>query len=490
VSRPVRVRIAPSPTGTVHLGLCRTALFNWAFARGRGGTFVMRIEDTDADRNTQESLDAILEGLRWLGLDWEEGPDVGGPHGPYMQSERIEGHRATAAKLLDLGVAYRDFSTAEELDAWRAEQEARKQKIAYRGKDRDLDAVDSARRAEAGEEFALRFRIPEGETTFTDLVRGQVTVPHFEIDDWVLVRRNAGNPTYNFVVVCDDVDMAVSHVFRGEEHLINTPKQLLLYSALGLEAPEFGHLPLMLGSDRKKLSKRTGDTSLGDYRANGYPQKAILNFLALQGWALDGETEVFSMEQLIKNFEAKDVSKAGAVFDLDKFAWLAGEYLRQESAAELALHTAPYVIEAGLLSADEIADRREWFERIVLSVQERLNLYADLPGWIGHFFAEDNAVEYDAKAEKGARKRDRRVELLEGYAAWLTERGSIGEPAELGEATKAWIQEHEAKIPDLFQPLRCALTGQPGGPDLFQTLDLLGFHASLARIAAGAQRLA
>ncbi len=490
MSRPVRVRIAPSPTGTVHLGLCRTALFNWAFARGHEGTFVLRIEDTDAGRSTQESLDAILEGLRWLGLDWDEGPDIGGPHVPYMQSERVDGHRATAQKLLEMGVAYRDFSTPEQLDAWRAEQEARKQMVAYRGEDRDLDAAESQRRADAGEEFALRFRIPDGETSFTDLVRGDVTFPNAEIDDWVLVRRGGGNPTYNFVVVCDDIDMQISHVLRGEEHLTNTPKQILLYSVLGLEAPDFGHLPLMLGKDRKKLSKRTGDTSLGDYRANGYPKAAILNFLALQGWALDGETEVFSMEQLVQNFEATDVSKAGAVFDMDKFGWLAGEYLRQESPAELVEHTAPFVIEAGLLTADQIADRRAWFERVVVSVQERLNLYADLPAWIGHFFVADDAVVYDPKAEKGARKRDRRVELLEAYAGWLKERGSIGDALELGEATKAWVQEHDAKIPDLFQPLRCALTGQPGGPDLFQTLDLLGFEASLARIAAGARRLA
>ena len=308
----------------------------------------------------------------------------------------------------------------------------------------------------------MRFRIPDGETSFTDLVRGDVTFPNAEIDDWVLVRRGGGNPTYNFVVVCDDIDMQISHVLRGEEHLTNTPKQILLYSVLGLEAPDFGHLPLMLGKDRKKLSKRTGDTSLGDYRANGYPKAAILNFLALQGWALDGETEVFSMEQLVQNFEATDVSKAGAVFDMDKFGWLAGEYLRQESPAELVDHTAPFVIEAGLLTADQI----------------------------GHFFVADDAVVYDPKAEKGARKRDRRVELLEAYAGWLTERGSIGDAQELGEATKAWVEEQDAKIPDLFQPLRCALTGQPGGPDLFQTLDLLGFEASLARIAAGARRLA
>ncbi len=486
----IRVRIAPSPTGTVHLGLCRTALFNWAYARRHGGKFILRIEDTDHGRNTEASEKAILDGLKWLGMDWDEGPDKGGPHAPYHQSQRVARHLEVGQQLLASGHAYRDFSTPEELDAWRAEQEARKQRQAYRGKDRDLDAAQSQSRADGGEPFAIRFRIPEGESSFKDLVRGDVTIPHFEIDDWVMVRRGGEAPTYNFVVVCDDLDMEISHVFRGEEHLVNTPKQILIYTALGKAAPAFGHLPLMLGTDRKKLSKRTGDTALGDYQANGYPKAAIVNFLALQGWALDGEHDLFTREQFVENFDIGDVSKAGAVFDPKKFLWMASEYLRQESPAELLQHVLPYVLEKGLMTPAEIEARGEWLEAVAASVQDRLQLYGEFPDWIAHFFAADDAVPYDAKAEKGARKRARGVELLEGFLAALDSGAIQGEPEAMASAAKEWINAQDAKIPELFQPLRCALTGMAGGPDIFETLDLLGLQRSKARIQAATQRLA
>ncbi|MDF1836680.1 MAG: glutamate--tRNA ligase [Planctomycetota bacterium] len=486
----IRVRIAPSPTGTVHLGLCRTSLFNWAFARRHGGKFILRIEDTDHGRNTEVSEKAILDGLEWLGLDWDEGPDKGGPFEPYHQSQRVKRHLEVADELLKSGHAYRDFSTPEELDAWRAAQEARKQREAYRGKDRDLDAADSQARADGGEAFAIRFRIPEGESSFKDLVRGDVTIPHFEIDDWVMVRRGGEAPTYNFVVVCDDFDMKISHVFRGEEHLVNTPKQLLIYSALGQTAPEFGHLPLMLGTDRKKLSKRTGDTALGDYQAKGYPKAAIVNFLALQGWALDGENDLFTRDQFVGAFDIGDVSKAGAVFDPKKFLWMAGEYLRQESPEELLDHCLPYVLEDGLMTADVASERRAWLLQVAASVQDRLQLYSEFPDWIAHFFAADDQVSYDPKAEKGARKRERGVELLGGFLDALDSGDLSGDPAALGSATKEWITAQDAKIPELFQPLRCALTGMPGGPDIFETMDLLGLDRAKARIRAAMDRLA
>lgn len=487
---PVRVRIAPSPTGTVHLGLCRTALFNWAYARRHGGQFLLRVEDTDTERNTAESYAAILEGLRWLGIDWDEGPDIGGAKGPYLQSERVEGHRQVADGLLASGHAYRDFASPEELDAWRASQEGRKQRIAYRGKDRDLEPGVSAERAAAGESFAIRARIPEGETRFQDLIRGDVRIPHEEVDDWVLVRRGGGMPTYNFVVVCDDSAMEITHVLRGEEHLINTPKQLLLYAALGLEPPAFGHLPLMLGTDRKKLSKRTGDTALGDYRSAGYPQGAVLNFLALQGWALDGETEVFDMRTLCEHFDPAAVSKAGAVFDPKKFRWLGAEYLRAESPAQLLDHALPFFEESGVAGADDIGARRDFFLKAVELVQERCELYADVPKWISPLLAPDDQVAFDPKAEKGARKRERGPELLRAYGAWLEARPADEPASAAADATKAWVQEQDAKIPELFQPLRLALTGQPGGPDLFELMALLGRDPSLARIRAGAERLA
>ncbi|MEM7519091.1 MAG: glutamate--tRNA ligase, partial [Planctomycetota bacterium] len=353
-----------------HLGLCRTALFNWAYAKKRGGTFVLRIEDTDKTRSTDESEQAILEGLRWLGVAWDEGPDVGGPHGPYRQSERADGHAELVTKLLDAGLAYRCFCTPERLAEVREAQEKAKETPRYDGTCRDLDPAESQRRAEAGEPFVIRFRIPEGSTTIHDLVRGEVTFEHKEIDDWIMARRD-GSPTYNFVVVADDVAMEISHVFRGEEHLVNTPKQVLLYAALGQEPPRFGHLPLMLGKDRKKLSKRSGDTALGDYIANGYPKAAIVNFLCLQGWALDGETEVFDVDTFVEHFDIEKVQKAGAVFDIDKFRWLSADTIRRMDVSGLANEVAPFVTKAGLMTEGAIAERRAWFEQLVAGEQER-----------------------------------------------------------------------------------------------------------------------
>lgn len=488
MTSPLRVRIAPSPTGTVHLGLARTALFNWALAKKSGGTFVLRIEDTDKTRSTEESERAIIDGLGWLGIQWDEGPEVGGPYGPYRQSERAERHIEVSRKLLESGHAYRCFCSRERLDEVRAAQEAKKETPRYDRHCADLDPAEAAQRAEAGEPCTIRFRVPEGSTTFKDLVRGEVTFQNVEVDDWVMVRPG-DSPTYNFVVVCDDTDMKITHVLRGEEHLVNTPKQILLYEALGDTPPEFAHLPLMLGPSRKKLSKRDGGVSLDDYISQGYPKDAIINFLCLQGWALDGETEVFSVEQLVEAFALKDVSKGGSIFDFEKFIWLAGEYLREEPVEVLADHCAPYVIEAGLMTAAELTERRDWFLAVVAEEQERIRLYSELPARIRFYFAADDAVEWDKKAEKGARKRGDIVGTLAAYREWLPSQADAA-PEAVAEATKAWISERGQKIPELFQPLRCALTGLPGGPDLFQVMHLLGMEATLARLEAGEQRFA
>ena len=372
----IRVRFAPSPTGKLHIGGARTALFNWAYARGRGGRFLLRIEDTDRERSTAEYERAILEGLRWLGMEWDEGPDVGGPHAPYRQTEREPLHRAVAERLLAGGWAYRCFCSAERLEQLREAQAARREKPAYDGLCRGLDAGESARRVAAGEPAVLRFRVPDGETRFTGLIRGEVVFQNREVDDWVMVRSD-GAPTYNFVVVCDDSAMEITHVIRGEEHLTNTPKQLLLYGALGVPAPTFAHLPLMLGTDGKKLSKRTGDTALQDYRDKGFPPEAVMNFLCLQGWALDEKTEVFSLDELVRNFDVVDVSKGGSIFDVDKFHWLAGEYIRRDSLERVAERCTPFVVAAGLATEAELAARRAWYLAVVRTEQERITTYGD-----------------------------------------------------------------------------------------------------------------
>jgi len=487
-----RLRFAPSPTGQLHIGGARTALFNWAYARRMGGQFVLRIEDTDPTRSKKEYEVAIIDGLAGMGLDWDEGPDVGGPFGPYRQTERFDRYLGVAAALFQAGWAYRCFCSSERLAALREGQMAAKENPRYDGCCKALTAEEAQAKMEAGEKPVLRFMVPEGETTFVDMIRGSVTFQNVEVDDWIMVRAD-GTPTYNFVVVCDDSDMQITHVMRGEEHLTNTPKQVLLYTALDLDPPTFAHLPLMLGKDGKKLSKRTGDTALIDYVNNGYPPEAILNFLCLQGWALDGENDIFSVEDLLAHFDPSAVSKGGSIFDPEKFLWMAGEYVRRDEPVRLAQRCRSFVVAAGLATEAELEERSDWFVRAVAAHQERFRLYSDLPGLIGFLFAGDEGLEWAPKAEKGARKHAAAVETLSAWSAWLSERANAGEAVEgdeLAEASKAWLAERELKIPALFQPLRCALTGAPGGADLFAIIGLLGLEKTRARIADACARLA
>ncbi|MBL8801456.1 MAG: glutamate--tRNA ligase [Planctomycetes bacterium] len=490
MTRPVRVRFAPSPTGMLHIGGARTALFNWAYARRHGGQFLLRIEDTDPERSTREYERAILEGLRWLGLNWDEGPDVGGPHGPYRQSERFERYRAVARELVASGRAYLCFCSTERLDEVRKGQEERKERIAYDRRCMALDPAAAAARVAAGEKAVVRFKTPEGQTRFLDHIRGDVSFENAEVDDWVMLRSD-GSPTYNFCVVVDDVDMRITHVFRGEEHLVNTPKQVLLYRALGLEAPEFGHLPLMLGTDGKKLSKRTGDTALQDYRDAGYPRDAVVNFLCLQGWALDGATEVFGVKELVERFDIKDVQKAGAIFDLDKFRWMAGEYLRRMTPEELADACAPFVVAAKLTSAEDLAARRAWFVEVVKSEQARIHIYSELAPRIAYLFQPDDAVVWTDEPLAAVRKHANAAQTLVDFRAWLAPRIERGvDAAELRESAKKWAQEKGLKLPAFFQPVRLALSGVVHGADLFDVMVLLGPERVLVRLERAAARLA
>ncbi|MBL8862293.1 MAG: glutamate--tRNA ligase [Planctomycetes bacterium] len=490
MTRPLRLRFAPSPTGKLHIGGARTALFNWAYARRYGGRFVLRIEDTDPERSTKEHERAILEGLAWLGLDWDEGPDVGGPHAPYHQMQRIGRHKEYAADLLARGIAYRCFCTRERLEELARAQEAAREKSAYDGRCRDLAAEEAARRATAGESFTLRFRVQPGTTRFADRVRGDMSFDNKEVEDWVMVRSD-GNPTYNFVVVCDDVDMQISHVFRGEEHLVNTPKQVLLYQAFGQEPPVFGHLPLMLGTDKKKLSKRTGDTALQDYRDRGFPRRAILNFLCLQGWALDGQTEIFGVEEFVQHFDIADVGKAGSIFDIEKFLWLSGEYIRREAPEELAENCLPFLVARGLTSEAGLRARWSWFLEVVGAERERIRTYGELADRAAYLFAPDAAVAYHDDALAAARKHAQRLETLRDYLEWLRPRVAGGvDSAAVRDATKAWVADRGLKMPALFQPLRCALTGLAGGPDLFDAMRWLGAPVVLRRLEIALERLA
>jgi glutamyl-tRNA synthetase len=486
----IRLRYAPSPTGYLHIGGARTALFNWAYARRMGGTFIVRVEDTDRARSTDEYEQAVLEGLRWLGIDWDEGPGIGGPHAPYRQTERFDGYAQVAQRLFEQGHAYRCFCSSERLTEVREKQMAAKQTAQYDKLCRDLDAGEVQRRLAAGEPAVLRFRVPlEGRTTVKDLVSGDVSFNNNEVDDWVMVRMD-GTPTYNFCVVCDDSDMEITHVLRGEEHLTNTPKQVLLFQALGLEPPAYAHLPLMLGKDKKKLSKRTGDTSLQDYQAKGYPPAAVVNFLCLQGWSLDDKTTIFSPQELVDNFEPQKVSRGGSVFDPDKFLWMAGEYVHAEEVAVLAGHCAPYVQAAGQMSEPELEERSAWFERAVASERERIKLYSDLPQRLAYLFVADDAVEYAPKAMKNALKHADGQAILGEFTQWLEPRLVADFDVEqLRADARDWVGSKEIGFGLLFQPLRCVLTGAAGGADIFDSIGLLGGERTLTRLKIGLQRL-
>jgi nondiscriminating glutamyl-tRNA synthetase len=479
--RPIRVRFAPSPTGMLHVGGARTALFNWAFARRHGGRFILRVEDTDRERNSEASLRSILDSMRWLGLDWDEGPEVGGDFGPYFQSERTARHQEAVARGLAEGWLYRCFAVAETVEAQREEARAAKRNWRFDADSRALTAAEAEARAAAGEAHVLRFRVPDGESiVVADHIRGEVVFRSEEVEDWVAVRSD-GNPTYNFVCAIDDADMAISHVIRGEEHLVNTPKQVLLFQALGLPVPDYAHVPLILGADGKKLSKRTGDTALGDYIAKGYPPAAMFNFLGLLGFAIDDQTDVFSPEEMVAAFELKRISKAGAIFDPDRLHWLCGEYLRRMTVPELTDAALPFLAAAGLVEGEPAGEERAWLEQLLAAFQPRLTLLADLPEQAATYFAA--AATPDEKAGK-ALAGEEVPGLLAAMAAAL-EAEAAWPPADLMGLAKGVAGEAGVGLGKLMKPMRAALTGSLGGPELVDIVGLLGRERVLARLTVG-----
>jgi len=481
LSRPVRVRFAPSPTGRLHLGGARTALFNWAFARQHGGTFLLRIEDTDEGRNSEESLRSILASLRWLGLDWDEGPECGGPHAPYFQSQRRAHYAAAAARGLEEGWLYRCFTPAAEIERQREEARAAARNWRFDARSRDLPRAEAERRAAAGEPWVARVRVPDGlKIAVRDHVRGDVEFASEQVEDWVAV-RSGGMPTYNYCCVLDDGDMRISHVIRGEEHLVNTPKQILLYRALGIETPEFAHVPLILGKDGKKLSKRTGDTAVEDFRAKGYSPEALFNFLCLLGFALDDKTTVFGSQELVAHFGLDRIQKAGAVFDVDKLHWLCGEYLRRRGAADLAERALPWMQQAGLIGTPPAVAERQRLGEMAAAFLPRLTLYGDLPQQ-AHFLFTTGA-EPDAAARAALAAPEAAVATAAAAAA--LERAPWP-PADFAALLKESAAAAGLKTGAMMKPVRAALTGSLGGPELADVVRLLGRERALARLRAAA----
>jgi glutamyl-tRNA synthetase len=478
----VRVRFAPSPTGFLHVGGARTALFNYLFARRERGTFVLRIEDTDAARSTEESLRAILDGLHWLGLTWDEGPGAGGSHGPYVQSERRELYQGEAEALLEAGRAYRCFCTPEELEERRAAQLARGEPPRYDGRCRDLDDAARARFLAEGRRPALRFRLEEeGEVAWEDVVRGRVAFRGDVLDDFVILRSD-GNPTYNFAAVVDDHAMAITHVVRGDDHISNTPRQILIYRAAGWTLPTFAHVPMILGGDGSRLSKRHGATSVSAYRELGYLPSAMVNFLALLGWSFDGERELFTLAELEEVFRLDRVGSNPAVFNLEKLEWMNGQHLKRLSEEDKVVLVSAFLRERGW---DLDGRDPEWLRGLVHAIGDRLKTLADAETY-GAFALRDT-LEMDPEAWKTVIDRTgagdhlkRLAERIEADGAFTTE--------SLEKLTRGLAQELGIKAGELMGAARVALTGRRVAPGLFEVMWLLGKSRCVGRLEDAAAR--
>jgi nondiscriminating glutamyl-tRNA synthetase len=458
---PPRVRFAPSPTGHLHVGNARTALFNWLLARRLGGTFVLRIEDTDTERSTHASEIAIIEDLCWLGLGWDEGPDIGGPYGPYRQSDRASLYAEAAAQLVEQGSAYPCFCTAEVLEAERESALAAGQPPRYSGRCRRLDRSVADQRQAAGEPAALRFAVPEArEVTFDDIVRGPVTFSTEVIGDPVIVRSD-GRPAYNFAVVVDDAAMRISHVVRGEDHVSNTPRQLLLYEALGVEPPAFAHLSLVLGPDHAPLSKRHGTTSVSEFRERGYLPEALVNYLALLGWSPGENEELLPAAEMIRRFDLSRVSHSAAVFDTGKLDWMNRHYMKEADPRRLAHGASAYFQRTGWLTAEDAAvDYVESLLPIAVGSVDRLE---QVP--------ERVAVIFDWDAERAAAmllrepNAARVVPIIETFAREIAELGPLDRERFRAAANRV-REKTGVKGRELFHPIRDALTAADSGPEL------------------------
>ncbi|MGO1956702.1 glutamate--tRNA ligase [Microbacterium sp.] len=485
----VRVRFCPSPTGLPHVGLIRTALFNWGYARHNGGKMVFRIEDTDAARDSQESYDQLIEALRWLEIDWDEGVEVGGPHAPYRQSERHELHRGVLDTLIEKGLVYESYSTAEEIDA-RNEANGRPKQQGYDNYDRELTDEQKAQFRAEGRQPALRLKVPDEDIAYDDLVRGEITFPAGSFPDFVIVRPN-GVPLYTFVNPVDDALMGITHVLRGEDLMPSTGRQIVLYRAL-IEAgaaefiPRFGHLPLVLGEGNKKLSKRDPRADLFLQRDKGFTHEGLLNYLALLGWSIAPDRDVFSLEEFISAFDVADVNPNPARFDQKKAESINGDHIRMLDAADFASRIMPYLVQAGVVAAEPTDDERALIAKAAPLIQERLPLLGDAPGLLGFLFVDD--VDYDEEAV--AKLGDNAGEVLRACAAALESVGEFSAEAIQAVLSEALVDGMGLKPRLAYGPPRVAVTGRRVSPPLFESLELLGRDESVRRLTALADRLA
>ncbi|WP_232821684.1 glutamate--tRNA ligase [Desertihabitans aurantiacus] len=487
----VRVRFPPSPTGNLHVGNVRSALFNYAFARHFGGTFVLRIEDTDAARSTEESYRGVLEALRWLGLDWDEGPEKGGPHGPYLQSERTETYRDVVARLLEGGHAYRCFCTKEEQEA-RAALLPKGAPSGYDGHCRDLDPDDVAARLERGESSVVRIRVPEREIAFDDLVRGRVSFDGAHVPDYVVVRAN-GDPLYTLVNPVDDALMEITHVLRGEDLLSSTPRQIVLYEALaelGIgsgRTPRFGHLPIVMGEGNKRLSKRDAGSGLAEYRQRGFLPEGLLNYLALLGWGLSEDRDVFGLDEMVAAFDIRRVNANPARFDPKKCEAINADHIRRLSTTELTPHLVPFLVAAGLVEDPPTGAQQQLLDGVVPLVHERMSTCGEIVEMTGFLFTADDALQIDPAAGLGSKESDR--EALRAAISVLAEVRSWQADDIQAVLRESLVDGLGIKPKFAFAPVRIAVTGRKVSPPLFESMELLGRTSTMNRLRTALQHL-
>jgi len=468
MSSDVKVRFAPSPTGYLHIGGARTAIFNWLFARKKGGTFILRIEDTDVERSTKEATEQIIQSMNWLGLSQDEGP--------FFQSRRLELYREKAASLLESGKAYKCFCSRERIENMRARAREEKRDFTYDGKCLSLSPDEIRAKEEAGEAYVIRFKVPPaGETVWEDAVCGEVRFENARFGDFIIMRQD-GHPTYNFCVVVDDMDMGITDVIRGTGHISNTPRQILIYQAFQATLPRFAHVPLILGPDKSKLSKRHGAASVMEYAARGFLPEAVLNFLALLGWSPGNNEEIFTKERLIELFDLSGIGKANAVFDQEKLAWMNGMYMRQMPPGEIIRRVIDFMPSKNI---DPSGYERSWLEGVIALFIERARTLEELVDQMHYFLSDD--FSYDEKGVKKISKKGDPVEFLRIARDALSPLDDFSIPA-LEEAMKKAIEQHEIGFGKIAQPLRLALTGGLASPGIFEVLTFTGKEKTLERI--------
>ncbi|MBK8871424.1 MAG: glutamate--tRNA ligase [Elusimicrobia bacterium] len=488
---PVRVRFAPSPTGFLHIGGARTALFNWLFARHTGGTFILRIEDTDETRSTQESVDAIFNGMKWLGLDWDEGPTsssdpnaVKGAFGPYFQMQRLVHYKKYADELVAAGKAFYCFATPEEVQKSKERAALLKKAPKFVSPYRDLTPAQRDDLIKEGRSYTIRFKTPSvGLVEFSDLIRGPMKWENDLIEDFIIL-KTSGIPTYNFACVVDDHLMEISHVIRGDDHLSNTPRQVLCYNALGWTPPVFAHLSMILGPDGQRLSKRHGATAVEEYRDAGYLPEATRNYLALLGWSTEDSQDLFTQEELTRKFTVERCGKSPAIFDPNKLIWMNGEYIRKMSIGELVDRAMPFIQKAGFLNGQE-ESRRSEIEAAVALEHEKIKHLTDVPNLIDFFFKD---VVYDpASVEKVLKKPDVPEVLKEAVETFSALPAFTAISTE--EAAKAVALKRGIKNAAVYHPVRVSVSGRTQGPSLFHMLEVLGRERSLQRIRQTVEKL-